>query len=293
MFDLHEHQQECERYLSRVLSCPVSLIQAKPLEQSTRLAPWRLDVSMNGIEQIYVLQLDIRNLEYEYLVLKAMESVEIPTPRVYGLDLDGEALGVACFVQDFIEGESLLNPMLTGEAWAAELYLDAVCALQAITKVELGQVAGWIKRETASDVLEKANDFFKNKSNPLAERMYRTLKATCPRLPAVCFSNGDLWLDNFIVRDQKLAGIIDFQNACFSDPIFEFLLSFFVKPELKGRGIEERYCQRLRYDPAILNWYHGLEYFDTWHWVLLSGESFVHHTVESLEADIINWLHYC
>lgn len=35
----------------------------------------------------------------------------------------GEALGVPCFLLDFIEGESLLEPMLAGERWAEELYI--------------------------------------------------------------------------------------------------------------------------------------------------------------------------
>ena len=111
-----------------------------------------------------------------------------------------------------------------------------------------------------------------------------------PKLPAVRFSNGDLWLENFIVRDRKLTGVIDFPGAVFSDPIFEFLLSFFASPQLQGRGIETRYCRQNGYDPSILDWYHGLEYFDTWRWVLATGEGFVHHTAESLEIDLQNWL---
>ena len=102
--------------------------------------------------------------------------------------------------------------------------------------------------------------------------------------------SGDLWLENFIVKDQRLAGVIDFANASFSDPVYEFLLSFFVAPELGGRGIEARYCRRMGYDPAMLPWYHGLEYFDTLRWVLTTGENFVHHTKESLEADLRVWL---
>jgi aminoglycoside phosphotransferase (APT) family kinase protein len=290
MFDPNDHRLKCERYLSSVLGCPVDLIRVEMLAQSTRQAPWRMDVLVNGVEKNYVLQLDISGLEHEYLILKAMESIELPTPRVYGLDLKGEELGVSSLIRDFVEGESLLKPMLAGEAWAEDLYLDSVRALQAIPEADLGQVIYRIERETANDVLEKAYHYFKSIPNPLAERMYEKLTVTQPECPPVCFSNGDLWLDNFITKDNKLVGIIDFQHACFSDPIFEFLLSFFVAPELQGRGIEERYCQHLGYDPKILNWYRGLEFFDTWHWVLLSGDSFVHHTVQSLEADIVDWL---
>ena len=177
------------------------------------------------------------------------------SPRAYGLDLQGEALGVPCFFSDFIAGESLLGSMLAGEFWAETLYFDTVCALHSVTQADLGDLE--VDQESADEVLEASWDYFKENPHPLAEVMYKKLKETQPDFPPVRFSNGDLWLDNFIVQGQKLAGVIDFQNAAFSDPIFEFLLSFFVEPKLQGRGIEERFCRRLGYDPTILHWYHG------------------------------------
>ena len=101
MFDPNEHRTECEKYLSLYLECQVDFIRAKKLTKSTREAPWRLEVEVNGVTQSYVLQLDPKNIEHEYQVLKVMETIPIPTPRVYGLDLQGEALGIACFFSDF------------------------------------------------------------------------------------------------------------------------------------------------------------------------------------------------
>jgi len=290
MFELNEQPTQCEKYLRRYLDFQVDFIRAEKLTKSTREAPWRLDTKVNGVPQSFVLQLDLGNIDNEYQVLKVMETIPIPTPRVYGLDLQGKALGVACFFSDFIEGESLLGPMLAGESWAEELYINTVCKLQAVTEDQLGSIARGLKRETAGDVLEDAYATLKSKSLPLADAAYKELKASIPELPPVRFSNGDLWLDNFIVQDRKLAGVIDFPGATFSDPIFEFLLTFFVTPELQGRGIEERFCRKIGYDPSILHWYHGLEFFDTWRWVLVTGEGFVHHTAESLEKDLRKWL---
>jgi aminoglycoside phosphotransferase (APT) family kinase protein len=290
MFDPNEYRAECENYLSRHLGHQVEFIKGTKLTRSTREAPWRLVVRVNGSAQSYVLQLDIKSIEYEYQVLKVMETIPIPTPRVYGLDMLGEAIGVPCYFSDFIEGESLLGPMLAREPWAEELYVNTVNELQSVTEDDLGRLAPRLKRETAEDVLEDAYAHLKCKSFPLAEAAYRELKTKMPELPPVRFSNGDLWLDNFIVKNGKLAGVIDFPGAAFSDPIFEFLLTFFVSPELQGRGIEERYCRKMGFDPAVLDWYHGLEYFDTWRWVLETGEGFVHHTAESLETDLRNWL---
>lgn len=290
MFDPNMHRSKCSVYLSCYLGCPVDLISAEKLVKSSREAPWRLDVEVDGLPKSFVLQLDSKNLEQEYQVLKAMEAIPIPTPRVYGLDLMGAALGVPCFFSDFIEGKSLLGPMLTGKSWAEELYIDTVCSLQAVTADQLGIAAQGLKTETAEDVLEEAYTYLKALSLPLADRAYRKLKDRMPALPHVRFSNGDLWLDNFIVKGRTLTAVIDFPNAGFSDPVFEFLLSFFVTPELQGHGIEDHYCRRIGVDASILHWYHGLEYFDTWRWVKVTGEGFVHHTEASLEKDLWKWI---
>lgn len=279
-----------EKYLSLHLEKVVKFIRAERLTPSTRLSPWRLDVLANGQERSYVLQMDARGLEYEYRILKALEGSYLPTPHVYGLDLTGEALGTPCFFSDFIEGESLLKPMLAGESWVEQIYLDTVCDLQTITPTVLGEAAVLVKQESACDVLEGAWIYFRDNPRLIAEKMYQKLKVLQPEFAPLRFSNGDLWLENFIVRDKKLVGIIDFQNSAFSDPVYEFLLTFFVAPELQGRGLEERYCQRIGVNPAFLHWYHGLEFFDTLRWVLSSGEGFVHHTTSSLQADIENWL---
>jgi len=147
-----------------------------------------------------------------------------------------------------------------------------------------------LEDETAEGFLQAAHECLKADAHLLADAVYARLSETMPELPAVRFSNGDLWLDNLIARDGQLAGVIDFENAGFSDPIYEFLLPFLVSPGLRGRGIEERYCKRMGFDAGLLKWYRGLEYFDTWHWVKATGEPFVHYTAENLQAALESWL---
>ena len=290
-FDPNEHRVECEAYLSHSLHNQVRFVQAELLTRSTRDAPWRLDVEVNGVRRQYVLRLNARNSEHEYAVLQAMEAVPIPTPRVYGWDPQGEALGQPCFLSDFVAGESLLKPMLAGERWAEELYIATVCAIQGVTLEQLIVIEDRLgEKETAETFLETAYQYFQSAPHPLAEAVYQKLKETMPQLPPVRFSNGDLWLDNLIVRHGQLAGLIDFEHAGFSDPIYEFLLSFFVSPQLRGRGIEARYCERMGFEADLLGWYRGLEYFDIWHWVEKKGEPFVHYTAEDLKMALESWL---
>lgn len=287
----NDYQAECEKYLGFCLGSNVRFVHAEPLPKSTRAAPWCLDVEVRGERKRYVLQLDWRRSEHEYAVLRAMELVQIPTPQVYGWDPKGEALGVPCFLRDFIEGESLLQPMLAGERWAEELYIDTVCALQGVTRQQLSVVEDRLAgEETAEGFLEAAYEYFKTDPHPLAEAVYLALRRTMPETPAVRFSNGDLWLENLIVRDKQLAGVIDFENAGFSDPIYEFLLPFFVSPQLRGRGVEECYCECMGFDAGLLGWYRGLEYFDTWHWVKATGKPFEQYTSGNLRAALESWL---
>jgi aminoglycoside phosphotransferase (APT) family kinase protein len=290
-FNPNGHRTACERYLSRFLGGKVHLAHAELLVRSTRNAPWRLDVEIEGSRRSYVLRLDSRRSEHEYAVLRAMESIPLPTPRAYGWDPDGEALGVPCFFHDFIEGQSLLQPMLAAEGWAEDLYIETVCALQEISRTQLAAIEDRLQEEeTAEGFLESTYEHFKTDPHPLADRVHARLMDSMPDAPAGRFSNGDLWLDNIIVRDGQLAGVIDFENAGFSDPIYEFLLPFFNSPELRERGIEERYCRRMGFDPCVLPWYRGLELFDTWHWVAKTGKPFEQYTSEVLQEALERWL---
>jgi len=291
-----------EAYLRRALagathghSTPeglVHLVGLRRLAKSTRDAPWLLEAEVGGALRRYVLRFgETSRVEHEYGVLRAMEPVPVATPKVYGCDLTGEALGSPCFLLDFVEGDSLLGPMRAGESWAEELYLDSVCALQSVTAGQLGTVGErLLPGQSAVDILEETRIAFQEHPHPLADPAYARLKETMPELPELRFSNGDLYLDNFLVRDRSLAGVIDFEHAGFSDPVYEFLLSFFIHPELRGRGIEERYCRRIGVDPGALHWYHGLEYFELLGWAVRTGRSFEGHTAESLGRDLCRWL---
>lgn len=290
-FHPNDHWPRLEQYLSRCLGTTVRLVTAHELAKSTRDAPWRLDVDVAGQARSYVLRLESRRIEHEYKVLRAVESLPITAPRAYGWDPGGEALGVPCYFYDYVKGESLLDHMLAGEPWADALYIDTACSLQSITRDQLGAAAHLFgDGETAFDVLEDAYAHFLADPHPLADTAYTRLKDTQPELPESRFSNGDLWPDNLIVRDQSLAGVIDWALAGFSDPIFEFLLPFFLRPTLRGRGIEERYCRRMGFDPGLLPWYHGLEFLDSWRWVRVTGEPYEQHTDASLQADLDRWL---
>lgn len=279
------------RLLSHGLGREVQVISLTKLNESSREAPYRIDVQLNGHPRSLVMRCDQRGVGREFSILQALEPLPIKVPQVYIADLEGTTFGVPCFFCDFVEGEPLLNCVLAAELWAEELFIETVITLQSITRKQLKSAADFIEgQETALDILETAYLFFKKQPHPIADHAYNQLKQTLPQLPETRFSNGDLWLENLIVKDNQLSGIIDFEQAGFSDPIYEFLLSFFLKPELQKRGIEEKYCRRMGFDPDLLQWYRGLEFFDSLHWVIRLNETYGEHTAESLCRDLEIWL---
>lgn len=266
-------------------------LSAVALGASSRETPWRIDFQLNDADKTVLLRHGKSCSRNEAHILCAMAELAIPTPEVLIWDEAGNELGTPLFVSEFIRGESLLPAMKAGEAWAIELYMETACILQAIYAEDLpeGAVALLEEGESAVEVLADAYEMIAEKDD-LIEATYCTLVDTQPALSPRQFSNGDLWPDNLLVRDRELVGVIDWQHAGFSDPLFEFLLPFFLVPELKGLGIEERFCSRKGIDPQVLNWYHGLEYFDSLRWVLKTGRPYEMHTAESLRADLETWL---
>ncbi|KAA3642807.1 MAG: hypothetical protein DWQ07_19980 [Chloroflexi bacterium] len=290
MLDPNENKAAYTKYFSEALGFETSIQRSEALKKSTRQAPWRFDLEINGKVKAFVLRIDARSSLYEYQVLKAMEEIPIPTPKVYGLDEEGQHLGEPCFFMELIKGESLLTYMKAGEGWADDLYISTANRLHAVQLGQLGEVAKLIKTETAEDVLDSAYEYLHSLDEPVAEAAYKKLKGNVPTLAQTCFSNGDLYPDNMLVKDKTLVAVIDFANASVSDPLYEFLLTFFVHPELRGRGIEENFCESKGIDSKVLPWYHALEYFDTWRWVSKYGEPFVGYDEDRLRSTMQKWV---
>ena len=74
MFDPNEHRSQCETYLSCFMQGRVNFIQAELLPKSTRGAPWRLDVEVNGIVKSFELRLDTKDSEVEYHTAESLEA---------------------------------------------------------------------------------------------------------------------------------------------------------------------------------------------------------------------------
>ncbi len=290
MVDLLKHAEKVKKYLSETLEDDIELLEISKLEKSSREAPWRFDVLVEGQYKSFAFRMHSKTSAREYTILKAIEGSPIPTPKVYGLDKKGKYFGAPCFFMDYFEGESLLKSLLNGESWAEQLYIESAIRLLTIHPDYLENLPAWVDKDSAEDVLDSAYQKLKQWDDMVARRVYQELKLTQPNLPEICFSNGDLYPANFIINGRELVGVIDFANASFGDPLFEFLLPMFIHPELRERGIEEKFCSQMGIDPAAVPWYNVLEYYDLWGYLAGTQDDFVGYTAPRLRQILEQWL---
>ncbi len=287
-------------YLSDSLDVPVRVSSFSELPASSRSAPVYIESTVGGIDRSFVFRCGASVSVHEYNILRALMNHPLPSPGAYGWEEAEKYFGETGFFYDYVEGASLLPPMLDGESWAFDVYIEAALLLDSVKRsCFYNTYPALSDGESAEDILHDTYHYLFRSRKKLAavpggdsldlETVYRTLADTIPVQPALRFSNGDLYPDNIRIKNKKISGIIDFAFAGFSDPLYEFLLPFFLHPELRGRGIEKRYCRILGIDPDALQWYHMLEYFDSLRWILKSGQNYGYHTAESIITELTRY----
>ena len=113
-----------EGVLTEIAQGPARIVGAVELGASSRATPWRIDVDVAGRRDVYVVRYGESVSRAEAAALRAMSNHPLPTPRVLYWDETGRSTGTPVF--------SLLPPMIAGDSWAIDLYIDTACALQAI-----------------------------------------------------------------------------------------------------------------------------------------------------------------
>ena len=253
-------------YLTRSLGQSLEMVEAVPLKGGYRNSPWRIDATDGGCLRSFVLRLEHPGLRKEYQVLEQLSSATLPTPDVWGFDPEGTFLGAACFLMSFVPGRPLMEGLVSGDEWAEVLFVDAVCELQSTSREQLGPVGQSLgKGADAAGFLRHAEEgLLKLIDDSLVEKAAKRLGETIPDRLEPEFGNGDLSPLNFIVENQRLAGIIDFEYVGFCDSMFEFMSPIRWYGELQNWGLEERFCIKKGYDSGIVSWYWALVSFSSW-----------------------------
>jgi aminoglycoside phosphotransferase (APT) family kinase protein len=182
------------------------------------------------------------NLETEFLALKDLEKTDLLTPKVRGLDLEGQFLGRPAFVMEYIEGSTILEAIKSDPEAVLQSFAGAILAMNRISSLQVPSVVsrygepgdepadlvGWLKAQA-----EKIDAplFF--------QRGLKALEKETPHnRPKTAFGNGDLGPQNFIYTSNCSVAIVDWEYVGFSDPLVEIMfasLSGLLRKPLSAR----------------------------------------------------------
>src|SRR6266511_1052681 len=165
-------------------------------------------------------------LEVEYGVVEAAARSGVPVARPLLFDSTGGRFETAGFLMEHVEGESVAPRVLRRNQYAEarhKLVGQLGDALARIHAIEVGDLEGIARPQAdpalaACDLWEAELDAI-GEALPATEAGLRWLRLNAPTPPArVTLVHGDFRLGNFIVSEQGLAAVIDWELCHLGDP---------------------------------------------------------------------------
>ncbi|KAF8425224.1 acyl-CoA dehydrogenase family member 11 [Tirmania nivea] len=185
------------------------------------------------------------SVEREYRVIKALEGVDVPAPRVYCLCTDTNVVGTAFYIMEYLDGRIFSNPSIPGvspldrrKMWhsavttLAKLHSTPLISPPSVTPQydlsTFGQLTGFYPRQLrtlgrvshsqslAKDIDTKApvGDL------PHFQGLLNYFQQNLPQ-DRGCIIHGDYKLDNLIFHptEPKVIGILDWELSTIGHPL--------------------------------------------------------------------------
>ncbi len=205
-------------------------------------------------------------VDREYKVITALYETGVPVPKTYGLCEDDDVAGTAFFIMDFLDGDLFWDPMIPSmtNKDRTQIYKNknkTLAKLHSVDYKKIGledygkpgnyvarQVSRWSKQYRASetDNIEAMNN------------LIDWLPKNIPDDDETTIVHGDYRLDNMILKNNEVIGILDWELSTLGHPIADFSYhclswrtqeAFWDQAKLKELGIPsereymEMYCE--------------------------------------------------
>ena len=162
----------------------------------------------------------------EYALIEAAADAGVPVPEPLALDPDGERFGTPGMLVGFVEGTSVGPRVLRKPEYeAARGRLtpqlgEALARIHSLGPEDLGDALPPSPEDPALGQIEEWERQLDEIGEPLpaVELGLRWLRANAPDPAEPALVHGDFRLGNFIVGEQGLAAVIDWELAHLGDP---------------------------------------------------------------------------
>lgn len=208
----------------------VAIVKAEYFDNYDLPCPVRVTIKTEdgGLVDVVLRQNRHGEVEKEIQVFRALEEYGLPVPKVLvGAFLNESGEHEAVYA--LIEGENLQKLSMRSEAdlrRAKELLVEAVIKLMEATPfIEQHEVSKLMPRITLMSEFEQLHE----NDNPwLNDKIYQSaieyLRGVLKRVnTTLVISNGDYQPGNFLAKDGKIVGYLDFESASFQDPMMGFI----------------------------------------------------------------------
>lgn len=150
----------------------------------------------------------------EYRLLRALAAAEIPVPAPYLADESGEIFPTPYLVAAFVDGETdFVPPDAFAVAQEMAALLARIHSVGTGAAAFLPPITARIERLLRQPPVDRAD--------PLESEIRAALGAAWPlpaRNPAVLL-HGDYWPGNILWQGERLAAVIDWEDAALGDPL--------------------------------------------------------------------------
>jgi aminoglycoside phosphotransferase (APT) family kinase protein len=169
-------------------------------------------------------------VDREYKVITALGQTDVPVPKTYGLCEDEDVAGTTFFVMDCLDGEIYWDHMLPSLSKEQRIKVyqsknKTLAALHSVDYKKVGledygkpgnyvarQVSRWSKQYRASEtdnIIEMNN-------------LIEWLPENIPDDDETSIVHGDYRLDNMIMKNQEVIGVLDWELSTLGHPIADF-----------------------------------------------------------------------
>lgn len=178
----------------------------------------------------------------EHRIIHALRGSEVPVPPAVGLCRDKAVNGAPFYVMDYVEGDVLHDDQAAGNLPLPErrsIGMDAIEVLARLHLVDpdavglgdLGRKEAYLARQ-----LKRWNrqwEASKTHEIPEMEASSRLLAEAVPEQVGATIVHGDYRLGNMIVRDGRIAAVLDWELCTLGDPLADvgYLLNSWVQPD--------------------------------------------------------------